>query len=158
MLILIEKVLYRLLYNTLVGIYLNMTIIYKFSDEHIKQVHQLYKEVWWAKERTLEDTIHCVQGSQVCIGILDSNDKLIGFTRIISDFIYKAIIFDVIVSTTHRSNGLGQKLMSLVRSHDKLKKVKHFELYCLPEMEAFYSSFGFSTEVGGIKLMRCTNL
>ena len=135
-----------------------MTIIYKFSDEHIKQVHQLYKEVWWAKERTLEDTINCVQGSQVCIGILDSNDKLIGFTRIISDFIYKAIIFDVIVSADHRNNGLGQTLMSQVRSHDKLKKVKHFELYCLPEMEAFYSSFGFSTEVGGIKLMRCTNL
>jgi len=135
-----------------------MTIIYKFSDEHIKQVHQLYKEVWWGKERTLEDTINCVQGSQVCIGILDSNDKLIGFTRIITDFIYKAIIFDVIVSTNHRNNGLGQKLMSLVRSHDKLKKVKHFELYCLPEMEAFYASFGFSTEVGGIKLMRCTNL
>jgi len=135
-----------------------MTIIYKFSDDHIKQVHQLYKEVWWAKERTLEDTIDCVQGSQVCIGILDSSDKLIGFTRIISDFIYKAIIFDVIVSADHRNNGLGQTLMSLVRSHDKLKKVKHFELYCLPEMEAFYSSFGFSTEVGGIKLMRCTNL
>jgi len=134
-----------------------MTIIYKFSEDHIKQVHQLYKEVWWGNERSLEDTINCVRGSQVCIGILDDNNNLIGFTRIISDFIYKAIIFDVIVSTTARGNGLGKKLMSLVKSHEMLEKVKHFELYCLPEMEAFYSSFGFSTEVGGIKLMRCTN-
>jgi len=134
-----------------------MTIIYKFSDEHIKQLHQLYKEVWWAKDRSLDDTTNCVRGSQICIGILDNDDKLIGFTRVISDFIYKAIIFDVIVNDDHRGNGLGQKLMSLVNSHEKLQKVKHFELYCLPEMESFYANFGFSTEVGGIKLMRSTN-
>ena len=118
----------------------------------------MYKEVWWGKERSFEDTIKCVQGSQICIGILDNNDKLVGFTRVISDFIYKAIIFDVIVSTTYRGNGLGKDLMDLVKQHTELKKVKHFELYCLPEMEAFYSSFGFSTEVGGIKLMRCSNV
>ncbi len=134
-----------------------MTVIYIFSDNHIKQVHQLYKEVWWGKDRTIEDTINCVKGSQVCIGILDNNGMLIGFTRIISDFIYKAIIFDVIVSAEHQGDGLGQQLMGLVKNHESLKKVKHFELYCLPDMEDFYKKFEFSTEVGGIKLMRCIN-
>lgn len=134
-----------------------MQIIDKFTDQHIRQVHQLFQQVWWANERTLEDTVTCVQGSQVCIGILDDDDQLIGFARVISDFIYKAIIFDVIVSNRHRSSGLGQKLMQLAKNHDKLQKVTHFELYCLPELEAFYTSLGFSTEVGGIKLMRCIN-
>lgn len=134
-----------------------MTIIYSFSDNHIKQLYQLYKDVGWGKERSIEGTKNCVQDSQICIGILDKENNLIGFTRILSDFIYKAFIFDVIVSAEHRGNGLGQKLIELVKSHEKLKKVKHFELYCLPEMEAFYSSIGFSTDVGGIKLMRCTN-
>ena len=134
-----------------------MTIIHEFSEQQIKQVHQLYKQVWWAKERTLEETKQCVRGSQVCIGILDDNNNLIAFTRVISDFIYKAIIFDVIVSDLSQGSGLGQQIMQLVKSHHKLKKVKHFELYCLPEMESFYSTFDFSTEVGGIKLMRCIN-
>jgi predicted GNAT family N-acyltransferase len=134
-----------------------MPIIYIFSDNQIKQVHQLFKEVWWGKERTIEETTNCVKGSQVCIGVLDNRGKLIGFTRIISDFIYKAIIFDVIVSAEHQGNGLGEKLIDLVKSHERLKKVKHFELYCLPDMEDFYTKFGFSTEVGGIKLMRCIN-
>jgi GNAT superfamily N-acetyltransferase len=134
-----------------------MTIIYTFSDDHIKQVHQLYQGVWWGKERSLEDTKNCIRGSQVCIGILDSDNSLIGFTRVISDFIYKAIIFDVIVSAPYQGNGLGQKLMSLVKSYDALRKVKHFELYCLPEMAGFYSNLGFSTDVGGIKLIRYDN-
>jgi len=135
-----------------------MTIIDNFSDEHLKQVHQLYKEVWWAKDRSFIDTVECVRGSQVCIGVLDNDNNLVGFVRVISDFIYKAIIFDVIVSSTNRGKGLGQKLMDLVKNHDKLKKVKHFELYCLPEMEAFYTNLGFSTDVGGIKLMRNNNV
>ena len=134
-----------------------MKIIYKFSDQQIKQVQQLYKTVWWAKARTLEETALCVRGSQVCIGLIDDENNLIGFARVLSDFIYKAIIFDVIVSDEHRGNGLGQQLMKLIKDHNKLKGVKHFELYCLPEMESFYADFNFSTEVGGIKLMRCTN-
>jgi predicted GNAT family N-acyltransferase len=134
-----------------------MKIIYNLSDNNIEQLYLLYKEVGWGEERSIKDTKKCIQGSQICIGILDRDNKLIGFTRIISDFTYKAFIFDVMVSAEHRGSGLGQKLMSLVKNHQKLKKVKHFELYCLPEMEAFYSSFGFSTDVNGIKLMRFTN-
>jgi len=134
-----------------------MRIIYDFSEHQIKQVHQLYKEAWWAKARSLEETTNCVKGSQICIGIVNDNNELIAFSRILSDFIYKAIIFDVIVCEAERGNGIGQKMMALIKNHERLKKVKHFELYCLPEMESFYSSLGFSTDIGGIKLMRCVN-
>ena len=134
-----------------------MTIIYNLTDNHIEQLLQMYKGVGWGKDRTIADIKSCVQGSQICIGIIDENNNLIGFTRLISDFIYKAFIFDVMVSAEHRGNGLGQKLMNIVKSHQQLQNVKHFELYCFPEMEAFYESFGFTTDVDGIKLMRCTN-
>lgn len=133
-----------------------MKIIYHFSDNHIQQLIQLYKDVGWG-DRSAEDIINCVQGSQICIGIIDKENNLIGFTRIVSDFIYKAFIFDVMVNASYRGHGLGQKLMDIVKSQEKLKKVKHFELYCLPEMEAFYERFGFSTNLGGIKLMRFEN-
>ncbi len=134
-----------------------MNVIYQFSEQQIQQVHQLYKTVWWAKERSLEETTACINGSQICIGIVDDNDELIAFTRILSDFIYKAIIFDLIVCELQRGNGIGQKMIGLIKNHTQLKKVKHFELYCLPEMEPFYANFGFSTDVGGIKLMRCVD-
>lgn len=134
-----------------------MTIIYSFSDKHIRRVYQLYKDVGWGHARSLEGTISSIKGSQVCIGLLDNNDNLIAFARVLSDYIYKAMIFDVIVSTEHRGRGLAQQLIKLIKSHKQLKQVKHFELYCLPEMEPFYSKLGFSAEVGGIKLMRSCN-
>lgn len=134
-----------------------MKIITIFSQEQITQVHGLYQQVWWAKDRTLEQTHRCVQGSQVCVGIIDSDNELVGFARVITDFIFKAVIFDVIVNPAKRSAGLGKQLIQAIQQHRDLKHVKHFELYCLPEMEAYYEKFGFSKEVGGINLMRQTN-
>jgi predicted GNAT family N-acyltransferase len=134
-----------------------MKFIDQFNQDNIEQVHGLYQQVWWGTERTLDDIQTCISGSQVCIGIINQENEVIAFTRIISDFIYKAIIFDVIVCEAHRDSGLGKKLLNAVKSHCALKNVKHFELYCLPELESFYQKIGFSTEVGGIKLMRCIN-
>jgi len=131
-----------------------MQIIYSFSDNHIQQLHQLYKETWWSKERTLSETRRGVKGSQICIGLLDNGNNLVAFTRIISDFTYKAIIFDVIVSASQQGKGLGKQLMSLVKHHEELQNVKHIELYCLPEMEPFYNRYDFTAELDGIKLMR----
>jgi len=132
----------------------DITVIDHFSAQQIQQVHRLYQQVWWAKSRSLEETQLCIAGSQVCIGILDNNQQLIAFVRVVSDFIYKAIIFDVIVSPESRATGLGKTLMTLVKTHHALNKVKHFELYCLPEMATFYEQLGFSSDVGGIALMR----
>lgn len=134
-----------------------MQLINSFSEQQIEQVHGLYQHTWWGKERTLEQTIRCVKGSQLCVGILDDNNKLIGFARVLSDFIFKAIIFDVIVCPSQRGAGLGVTLIEAIQNHKELNQVKHFELYCLPEMEAYYQQFGFSREVGGIHLMRQVN-
>jgi len=35
-----------------------------------------------------------------------------------------------------------------------LRQVRHVELACLPERETFYERLGFTTDVGGIRLMR----
>jgi len=38
--------------------------------------------------------------------------------------------------------------------HPELSGVRHFELYCLPELVSFYQRHGFSSDVGGIQLLR----
>ncbi|HBC3449562.1 TPA: GNAT family N-acetyltransferase [Vibrio parahaemolyticus] len=134
-----------------------MRIVDTLNQEQIAQVHRLYMQTWWAKERTLEQTISCINGSQLCVGILDNDDNVVGFARVLTDFIFKAIIFDVIVCEEQRNSGLGAQLMRTIQQHDRLKHIRHFELYCLPEMETYYEQFGFSSEVGGVVLMRQVN-
>ena len=131
--------------------------IHKFNKKHIEQLQALYQVEWWARDRTLEETAKCVRESQVCIGIVSENGDLVGFVRVLIDFTFKALLFDVIVARSERGKGLGNKLLTLITNHEKLKWVKTFELYCLPEMFSFYERHGFSSHVGEIKLMRFAN-
>lgn len=131
-----------------------MDVINHLSDEQIRQLHTLYQNEWWAKGRTLEETQQCVTGSSICFAVVDEQGTLKGFSRVLTDTVFKALIFDVIVASDTRGTGVGDLLINSVKSHEKLSAVKHFELYCRPDLEAFYERHGFSKEVGGMSLMR----
>lgn len=134
-----------------------MNFISELSESHIKQLHQLYKNEWWTKERTLSETESVVKGSQITMTLVNNQDQLQAFARVLTDYTFKALIFDLIVSPDARGQGLGRKLTSLIREHPELQQVKHFELYCLPDKCSFYETLGFSCDVGEIKLMRLTS-
>lgn len=133
------------------------SIIYQLDEQHLQQLHELYQNEWWTKGRSLEATRKCISHSQIRIGILNNSGDLIGFARVLTDFTFKALIFDVIVAPAYRDQGLGDKLVSLILNHEQLREVRSFELYCLPELMPFYVRHGFSDEVGAIKLMRRMN-
>jgi len=135
-----------------------MQIIYELGEKHIHQLHELYRQEWWTSTRTIEETRRAVNGSQITIGLVDRSDELLGFARVLTDYIFKAVIFDIIVRHDQRGKGFGDKILSLIEKHEKLAEVKHFELYCRPEMSDFYARHGFSTDIGGVRLMRRINL
>lgn len=131
-----------------------MDIIYHLEEKHINQLHLLYQQEWWTNKRTLEQTAACINGSQICIGLINESGELKGFARVLTDYVFKALIFDVIVSDEHRGEGLGQQLVNLIKGHPELNNVQSFELYCLPELASYYQQFGFSEEVGNLTLLR----
>ena len=131
-----------------------MRIIHELDETRIAQLHEFFAREWWTSDRSLEETRRCVEGSQICIGVTDDTGDLIGFARVITDYTFKALVFDVIVADAHRGKGLGEHLIKLVLEHPDLARVRHFELYCLPDVGPFYERHGFSTEVGGVRLMR----
>lgn len=130
-------------------------VIERFSPKHTAQLHQLYLEEWWTDERTLDEVEMMLAHSDLCIGVLDpDSEDLVGFARVLTDRVFKALIFDVIVVAHCRDRQLGALLMESLLLHRDLQHVKHFELYCLPEMEPFYRRWGFSRDVSGVSLMR----
>lgn len=134
-----------------------MNVIYKLDEQQIHELYELYKNEWWTKDRSHEETKRCVNGSQINIGIIDDQASLQAYARVLTDYTFKAIVFDVIVSNRHRGKGLGDTLMTLIKNHQDLQQVKHFELYCLPEMFDFYEKYDFSTDTDEIRLMRFRN-
>lgn len=133
-----------------------MQLIDTLDERHIPQLHALYRNVWWGHARTLEETRRCLQGSQLTLGIVDAQGDLIAFTRVLTDFVFKALIFDVIVSPAHQGLGLGDRLIEAVKHHERLAGIGHLELYCREDMNDFYVRHGFTRSLGDLQLMRHT--
>ena len=55
---------------------------------------------------------------------------------------------------SHRSEGLGARLMDEVIGHPRLSAVRHFELYCRPGLVPFYERWGFTDRLGELRFLR----
>ncbi|MEG4574797.1 GNAT family N-acetyltransferase [Microcoleus sp. N3A4] len=131
-------------------------IVETLTDSQISDLMDLYKNEFWSDKRTREDVVKMLASTDVIIGLVDESDRLIGITRVITDFVYRAMIFDLIIKPTHRKMGLGAKLMDAVLSHPELQAVESFSLSCLPNMIPFYERWGFTDDMGELKFLRRT--
>jgi len=137
---------------------MSFEIIDHLTDAQIEELHVLYQSEWWTKGRQLDDVRRMLQHTDIIIAFCESDTKkLVAFTRILTDYAYKALVFDVIVAAPYRNAGLGRRLMDAIVNHPALKAVRHIELYCLPELVPFYQQWGFRTELGELRFMRRAN-
>ena len=134
-----------------------MTIkrIDKLNEQQISQLHLLYQNEWWTKGRVLSDVKIMLRNTDFIFALCEEDsNQLIAFARVLTDKVYKALILDVIVDPVYRSQGLGREIMQMIINHPDLKHIKHFELYCLPELIPFYKKWGFTDELGELTSMR----
>jgi GNAT superfamily N-acetyltransferase len=129
--------------------------VVQLTDRQARDLHRMYQEEWWTKGRGLEDVRRMLEHTSVIVGFCDAESKrLVAFARVLTDYVYKALVLDVIVETGSRGRGLARALMEAIVGHPSLASVRHFELYCRPELMPLYRRWGFSDELGDLRLMR----
>jgi GNAT superfamily N-acetyltransferase len=134
---------------------MSLHLIDRLTEEQIQDLERLYQAEWWTQGRQLPDIRKMLENTDVLAAFCDSDSqRLIAFARVITDYTYKALILDVIVDASYRGENLGRALMDAIVAHPRLKGVKHFELYCLPELVSFYKKWGFTDELGELRFMR----
>ena len=127
------------------------------SEAQTQQLHSLYQREWWTVGRSLADVRTMLQHSDFVFAIAaPDTEELLAFARVLTDHVFKALVLDVIVHPDHRSAGLGSFLMAHIMGHPVLSRVRHIELYCLPERAEFYRRHGFTSELGELHFMRRT--
>jgi len=125
------------------------------TDDHVDDLLRLYRNEWWTAEREREDVVQMLDGSDEVVAFVDRDSGgLVAFARVLTDYAYKALVLDVIVAESHRGEGLGDRLLEALVDHPRLADVEHVELYCLGEMVAFYERWGFTDDLGDLRLMR----
>lgn len=127
----------------------------RLSAAHLDDLLALYETTWWAAGRSRRDVERMLEGS-VWVALADADDHLVAFARAVTDRVYKALVLDVVVDRARHGTGIGRRIMDLLVGHPELAQVRHFELYCKPDMAPFYERWGFTDDTGDIVFMRRT--
>lgn len=124
-------------------------LIDRLTDKQVQELHALYQQEWWTNQRRLEDVRCMLAGTGVIIALEDSETgELLAFARVLTDNVYRAHLFDVIVRDSHRGQGLGKAIVEAVVNHPVVGKVEKIILSCRTELVPFYERWGFTTGLG----------
>lgn len=127
------------------------------SPEHARQLHALFQGEWWTRGRTLEEVRRLLEHCDLFVAFAERpSGTLAAFARVLTDYTFKAFIFDVIVAPPFRRQGLGRRLLQAICDEPRLREVRHLELYARPPVTEFYKRLGFTDELGELRLMRQT--
>ena len=127
------------------------------NDAQINDLLQMYQVEWWTRGRKHDDIQEMLKHSDEIVAFCDSETgRLVAFARVLTDYVYRGLILDVIVETAYRGRGVGRRLIESLLARPQLAKVERFVLFCLPEMMPFYGKWGFVEIVGSTRPMRLT--
>ena len=120
------------------------------NEIEVDKVILLLRQTDWACDRAEEEIIKSITNSTcyfICRG-----KELIGFARIITDFVTTFYLMDVIIDETYRGKGLGKRLMNeIMEDVGDLYGILHTN-----SAQRFYESYGFkitSTSSAGESIM-----
>ncbi|WP_148709101.1 GNAT family N-acetyltransferase [Falsibacillus albus] len=134
---------------------MNYSTISFIEENYIPELKHLFSLQWWSTDRELDDIKQMLDHTDVLIGVLDvDSEKLIGFGRVLTDYVYKALLLDVMIHPDYQQKGLGRLLLDNILHHPSIKNVAHVELYCRQEMKPLYEKWGFTEQLGDLCFMR----
>jgi ribosomal protein S18 acetylase RimI-like enzyme len=136
---------------------MKIKVIEALIEPQILELAELFKQESWTNNRRHEDIESMLSHSKIIALIDEDVNKLVGFARVLTDYLYRAPIYDVIVSKDYHGLGLGRLLMETIVNHPQLKDIERVDLYCAEEKIEFYNKWGFNKVSESIHFLRRNN-
>ena len=110
---------------------------------NIDEVTALLKQTYWADKRTQEQIKKSMENSR-CYGVkIDSEEKLVGFARVISDFATTYYLCDVVIDKKYQKRGLGKALVSYIVESKDYRGLRG--VLITRDAHSLYEKFGYQT-------------
>ena len=118
--------------------YKDIYISRKIDGSKIGEIVSLLHKSEWASERTDKEIEKSIENSYCYIACAEEN-KIVGFARIITDFVTTFYLMDVIVEEVYRGHGIGKMLIdTIMEDVGDLYGILHTD-----SAQKFYEAYGF---------------
>ncbi|AGN00519.1 hypothetical protein L593_02840 [Salinarchaeum sp. Harcht-Bsk1] len=102
----------------------------------------LYEDYEWWADREVEGVRSALEDTDVAIGVT-VDGRLAAAARVVTDFTYYAMVYDVIVAADRRGEGHGDRLLEAIVEHADLQELPRLALLCRRGLVPYYESVGF---------------
>ncbi|GAA6620625.1 hypothetical protein NUACC26_064410 [Scytonema sp. NUACC26] len=62
-------------------------VVHHLTEPQISELVDLYKQEFWSQKRERDDVVKMLAATDIIIGLVDESDRLIGFTRVLTDYV-----------------------------------------------------------------------
>ena len=118
------------------------------SRVDLGQLAELFDITWWAKDRPPDQVRRALEHSHPVLTAWEG-ERMVGFTRVISDRTYRATIWDVIVRPSHQGQKIGAAMID--RTLEELRRQGALPgsfVGLFTGRPGFYEKVGFSRSGG----------
>lgn len=116
------------------------------------EVVSLYEFAYWARSRRVEEVARMLQNTSMVFSVRDGG-VLVAFARALTDFCFRASIWDFVVRPEYQGIGLGRRFMEYILGHPVIGRIPVVVMY-MPEYRDFLAKFGFEERDGLMVLLR----
>lgn len=123
-----------------------MPNVRELSADDAPELAALYADYEWWDDREVPSIRAALEETEVAIGVeaeTGAGRELVAAARILTDYVYYGMVFDVIVASDRRDEGYGETLMQAVVDHPDLQDLPGLSLLCRDGIVEFYESVGF---------------
>jgi GNAT superfamily N-acetyltransferase len=116
------------------------------------ELQDLCRYTEWGRSRSVEGIDEMLANSGMCFSARHGA-RLVGFCRILTDLVYRAVLCDVVVHPEHQGKGLGSALVDYALTHPAIAKIPLVMTYT-EEWISFMTSRGFESRKGAMVMLR----
>ena len=121
-----------------------MTIRYseQLPDKH--EYFELFITTGWnvQYQASPEEVEQANRNSWLTVSAYDE-EKLVGFGRVVTDFVLHAMIFDMIILPAYQGQGIGTMVLEKLVKRCKDHGIRDIQLFCAKGKRGFYEKNGF---------------
>ena len=118
----------------------------------LKKLQVLFNQnTLWAKDRTIDQIKLMLENSNVIITLWKKNN-LVGFGRATTDEVYRAVLWDIVVSKDLQRVGLGKIIVEELLKDKKINSAEKIYLMTTNGKD-FYKQFGFKENMNQSLMM-----
>lgn len=118
--------------------------IYKTGFPPAEQFAFLFETTGWNAnyQLSLDELALALTNSWLGISVY-SQDRLVGFGRVVTDEVMHAMIYDLIVHPEYQNQGIGSQILEILVQACLDAGIKDIQLFCANGKTSFYEKRGF---------------